>query len=69
MICGGEGPARNALGYVGEGYADQASSLRQLHWHEVGWPGLTAKGSFASPCAAGPGSGWGVELCIAFLLK
>jgi hypothetical protein len=71
-VLSDEGPAQaacSALDYVGEGYADQTPSLSQLHRHVVGWPGLTAKGSFASPCAAGPRSGWGVEVsCIAFFL-
>jgi hypothetical protein len=72
LVLSGESPAqaaRSALDYVAEGYADQTSSLSQLHRYVVGWPGLTAKGSFASPCAADPGNGWCAEvLCIAFFL-
>jgi len=71
-VLSGESPAQAAciaLDYVGEGYTDQTSSLSKLQRHVVGWPGLTAKGSFTSPCAGDPGSGWGAEiLCIAFFL-
>jgi hypothetical protein len=35
--------------------------IRQLDRYVGGWSCSTAKGSFASPCAAGPGSGRGVQ--------
>lgn len=38
--------ACSAMDYVGEGYADQTSSLSQLHRYVVGLPGLTGKGEF-----------------------